>query len=151
MNFKTFFIQKIILGFFVSFTLISLAMLVIGFIYEPDRQFGYEIFLSPLVFALVATLPSLLNYSSKELSLKETLVRKIIHLLLLEILIIGVLYISNIITSVDLLLSLGLTIAIIDVSVQIILYINDQRTAMMMNTQIKKYQLNHSSMDDKTN
>lgn len=145
MNFKTFFIQKIILGFFISFTLISLAMLVIGFIYEPDRQFGYEIFLSPLVFALVATLPSLLNYSPKELSLKATLVRKVIHLLLLEILIIGVLYISNIITSVDLLLSLGFTIAIIDISVQIILYINDQRTAMMMNTQVKNYQLNHSS------
>lgn len=148
MNFKTFLIQKIILGFFVSFTLISLAMLVIGFIYEPDRQFGYEIFVSPLVFALVATLPSLLIYSSKELSLKATLVRKVIHLLLLEVLIIGVLYISHLITSFNLLISLGLTIAIIDVSVQVILYINDQRTAMMMNTQIKKYQLNHTHRDD---
>ena len=140
MDFKTFFIKNILLSFFVSFTLISLAMMGIGFIYEPTKQFGYDIFLSPLLFSFIATLPSLLNYSRKELSIKAVIIRKVVHLLLLEVLILGVLFISQIITSPELLLSLGLSIVIIDVSVQLVLYINDKRTAVTINKSMKIYQ-----------
>ena len=44
MDFKTFFVKKIVLGFFISFTCISIAMLVVGLIYEPDATFGYDLF-----------------------------------------------------------------------------------------------------------
>lgn len=149
MNFKTFFYQKIVIGFFVSFTLISIAMLIIGLFYEPNRQFGYEIFLSPLLFSLIATLPSMLNYSSKELSIKAVILRKFIHLLCLEVLILGVLFFSHIITSFDLLLSLGISIVIIDVTVQLVLYSNDKRTAASLNKRIKDFQksFNQSQSD----
>ncbi len=140
MDFKTFFVKNILVGFFVSFTLICLAMMAIGFIYEPNKEFGYEIFLSPLLFSLIATLPSLINYSKTEPSLKSVIIRKIIHLLVLEALIIGVLSMSQIITSVELLISLGLSILIIDVSVQLILWISARRTSTMLNKQIQQYQ-----------
>lgn len=140
MSFKTFFLQKVVIGFFISFTLISLAMLVLGFAFEPDRQFGYELFLSPLIFALLATIPSLLSYSAKEMSVKQAIIRKIILLILLEVLILGVLYLNNIITSYNMLLSLGISILLIDTTAELILWINDRKTAVLLNQRIKSYQ-----------
>ena len=150
MNFKTFFVQKVVIGFFVSFTLISIAMLILGYTFEPDRQFGYDIFLSPLVFALVATIPSMLGFSSKEMSVKQAIIRKIILLVLLEVLILSVLYIANIITSINMFISLGVSIALIDGTAELVLWVNDRKTATQLTNQIKHYQKQMNQMRDKS-
>jgi len=113
--------------------------MIIGYLYESERQFGYELFLSPLIFSLIATLPSLIEYSKNELSIRSLLIRKFIHLVVLEILILSVLIGFEIIKTVDMGISLSIGILIIDVSVRVIEWINDKRTADEINSSIKSF------------
>jgi hypothetical protein len=42
MEFKTFFVKKVMMSFFVSVICISAAMALIGMSFDPDACFGYE-------------------------------------------------------------------------------------------------------------
>ena len=57
MDFKTFFVKKIMMSFFISVTCISLAMGIIGLIFNPNTRFGYEAYFSPLIFGAIGVLP----------------------------------------------------------------------------------------------
>lgn len=72
-------------------TLITVVMLVIGQAVMPEQTFGYSAFAAPLVYALVGTVPNLVLYSKRELTVKELLVRKVLQLLLIEA---GVLFVA---------------------------------------------------------
>ncbi len=139
MEFKSFFIKNVVVSFFVIYTCVSLTMMLIGFIYEPNRQFGYELFLSPLIFSVISSLPSLIEYSKHELSIRQLIVRKIIHLVVLEILILSTLWSFEIIKTVEMGLSLGISIMIIDITVRIIDWINNKRIADEINHSIKTF------------
>lgn len=142
MDFKTFFVKKIIMSFFVSVACICAAMALIGMIFEPDTRFGYEVFLSPLIFGAVATLPSFIQYSKKDLSLKQTAVRNVIHFIMLEAVILSVLYLGGILTDMSITLSLGISIFIIDLTVNLVLWVNDKKTAKEFNDALEKLQNN---------
>lgn len=140
MDFKTFFVKKVMMSFFVSITCISAAMALIGMLFEPDARFGYEAFLSPLIFGALASLPLLVKYSKKELSFKQTAIRNVIHFLLLEAVILSVLYFEGLLTSVSMAISLGISIFVIDLTVNLVLWINDKRTAKEFNDALKRLQ-----------
>ncbi len=140
MDFKTFFVKKIMISFYITVTFIVLAMAILGLVFEPDTRMGYEAFFSPLIFGAIATFPNLLTYSKEELSVRQALVRKIIHFFLLEILILTSLYFSNMLTSVSITVSLALTILIIYTAVSTIMWINDKKTALEFNHALRIYQ-----------
>lgn len=140
MDFKTFFVKKVMMSFFVSITCISAAMAIIGMSFEPDARFGYEAFLSPLIFGALASLPILVKYSKRELSFQQTAVRNVIHFLLLEAAILSILYFLGLLTSVPMAVSLGISIFVIDLTVALVLWINDKRIAKEFNNALKKLQ-----------
>jgi hypothetical protein len=140
MNFKNFFVKKIMMSFFVSVTCICAAMVLIGMTFESDTHFGYEAFLSPLIFGAVASLPLLVTYSKNELSVKQIVIRDVIHLILLEVVILSVLYFGEIITSISMAISLGVSIFMIDLTVNLVLWINDKRSAKEFNDALKRLQ-----------
>ena len=47
-------LRSVMSRFFVIVTLINLATFVMGEIFRPDDSFGYEAFLSPLIYAAIA-------------------------------------------------------------------------------------------------
>ena len=145
MDFKTFFVKKVMVSFYISVTFIILAMAVIGLIFEPDTNFGYEAFFSPLIFGAIAAFPKLITYSKEELSVRRTLIRNIIHFLLLEILILLSLYFGNVLTSISMTISLAVSILIIYISVSLIMWINDKKTAYEFNKALKILQYSQSS------
>lgn len=145
MDFKTFFVKKVMMSFFVSITCISAAMALIGMSFEPDARFGYEAFLSPLIFGALASLPMLVKYSKRELSFKQTAIRNVIHFLLLEAVILSMLYFLGLLTSVSMAISLGISIFVIDLTVNLVLWINDKRTANEFNHALKKLQNDYST------
>ncbi len=145
MDFKTFFIKKIMLSFFVSVTCICGAMALIGMSYEPDILFGYEAFWSPLIFGLLAALPLLVKYSKNELTMQQTLLRNLLHFFLLEISILAVLYFYGIITSIAIAISVAASILLIDLTVNLVLWINDKRTAREFNQALKTLQKSYGS------
>lgn len=140
MDFKTFFVRRIMMSFFISVTLITAAMAVVGLLYEPDMTFGYEAFLSPLIFGAIASFPMLVLYSRKEQSVKESLIRSLLHFILLEILILLNLYLSGILTSLSMGFSLALTVLIINVAVHLLSYVHDKRVAEEFNKALLKLQ-----------
>ncbi len=87
MSFKSF-LKKCIAQYFIITTCITAATGILGMNLEPGARFGYEAYFSPLLFGLISVLPSFAMYARKELSFHQMLIRKIIHVLLLEALLI---------------------------------------------------------------
>ena len=140
MDFKTFFVKKIMMSFFVSVACICAAMALVGMTFETDTRFGYEAFLSPLIFGLLASVPTLVTYSKEELSLKQTAVRNLLHFVLLEMIVLSVLYFGGMLTSLSMAISLGISILIIDLAVNLVLWINDIRIAKEFNSALRRWQ-----------
>ncbi len=147
MDFKTFFVKKVMMSFFVSIACICAAMALVGMTFATDVRFGYEAFLSPLLFGALASLPILVTYSKRELSFKQTAIRNIIHFVLLEAVILSVLYLGGILTSVSMAASLGVSILMIDLTVSLVLWINDKRIAKEFNSALKRLQNDYGASE----
>ena len=128
------------MSFFVSVACICAAMALIGLSYESEARFGYEAFLSPLLFGAAASLPLLVKYSRKELSLKQAIIRNIIHFILLEVLLLSLLFAAGLINDISMAVSLGFAIFVIDITVYLVLWISDARTARAFNKALQKMQ-----------
>ena len=140
MDYKTFLVKKVMMSFFVSVTCITVAMAVVGMAFEPTALFGYDAFLSPLIFGALASLPMLVKYSKGELSIKQTMLRGVIHWLLLEAVLLTSLYLLGLLTSLSMAISLGASILLIDTTVNLVLWIQDTRTAKEFNGALRKLQ-----------
>lgn len=133
------------MSFFVSVTCICVAMALIGMIFEPDTRFGYEAFLSPLILGMVASIPLLVKYSNNDLSMKQMAIRNVIHFILLEAIILSILYFGGILTNMSMTISLGVSIFVIDLTVILVLWINDKKTAKEFNDALKRLQNDYST------
>ena len=146
MDFSTFFHRKVMMSFFISVTCITAAMAVLGMLYQPDARFGYVSFFSPLLFGALTTLPVLVKYTKREQTVRQALVRNILHLLLLEAVVLLVLYLAGQLTGPSMILSLCVSILIIDVAVSGVLWMHDVKTAGLLNEAIKKLQQDNGDM-----
>ena len=81
------FILDCIRTFFTVVTLINVVMFVLGMYFLPESRFGYEAFMVPVVYGLAGTIPNLVMYSKRELKVGELLVRKVLQLILIEVLV----------------------------------------------------------------
>jgi hypothetical protein len=142
MNFKTFFLKNILLNFFISTTCIGAAMAVMGLIFEPDTRFGYGAFLSPLIYGALAILPQLVMYSKKELTVKQVIVRRVVNLILLEMLIVGMIYSLGAVTNISVLVSVMVSVLVIYLTVNIVRWVSDNNTAKEFNAALKTWQDN---------
>lgn len=140
MNFKEFLIKNVMNSFFISVTFICIGMAIVGSNFEPDKRFSYAGFLAPILFALAASLPSLVMYSRHELTVGEMIFRKFLHLILLEITINGILFLNGALVSLSVTISLAVMIFVIDVAVNVVMYINDLRSAELINRGIREIQ-----------
>lgn len=140
MSFRDYLIKNVMMSFFVSVACICVAMALIGSSYEPDASFGYEAFFSPLLFGAAATIPLLVKYSKRELSLKQAIIRNILHLAMLEVLLLSLLFAAGLITDLSMAVSLGFSIFVIDITVYLVLWINDTRTARAFNNALIELQ-----------
>lgn len=140
MDFKTFFVKKIMMSFFVSVSSICIAMALVGMIFEPNTRFGYEAFFSPLIFGVIASFPLLIKYSRSELSLNQMFIRNILHFIFLEMIILLVLFFGGIVTDISALVSISGSILVIDLTVNLVLWMNDRKTAKEFNDALKRMQ-----------
>ena len=83
MNLRQFLVRKLMLFFTLS-TLITVAVCILGTVFDPAARFGYEGFLSPLIYAGACVLPSLVTWSKRELKPGELLLRELLQFLLTE-------------------------------------------------------------------
>lgn len=135
-------IRDILNSFFITVTLINLAMLILGKLLEPEQVFGYEAFMYPLIYGLIGTIPSIVIRDKKELSVKQELIRKVMNMLLIIVLMLAFMFGGREITSELIVAAVGvaISIVIIFVLVNLIIWWLDLKTAKDMTEDLLKYQ-----------
>lgn len=133
-------LSELVTAFFISTTLITLGSGILGSIYFKEASFGYESFLSPPIFGLLSSFFGLVSYSRKELSIAQAVLRKGIHLLLIEAMIFGLNYFSGVIFTPGFSVILAIFIMFIFIAVHVIVWLNDKWTANAFNKELELFQ-----------
>ena len=139
-------IRDMINTYFMLTTMILAVMTVLGTYFMPETRFGYEQFEAPLIYAAWGTLPNIVMYAKKELTMKQMLIRKTIQLVLVEIIILVVALPADIRGNGNntLVLSLVVCVFVIYVLTHVIEWYQDSVTAKKMTEELlifqKKYE-----------
>lgn len=134
------FLKKCMQRFLIITACITVAIGVLGLCLRPTDRFGYGVFFSPPIFAALSLLPSFVTYSSKELSLRQTVVRKIVYLFLLEGLLIGVGFWAKILHGPGETAAFALTVLLVYFTGTWLGWLLDRKEADAINAKLKAYQ-----------
>ena len=78
------FLRQCAIIFFIITTCICLATAAAGPVLMPGLALGFDAFYTPLIGGGIATLPAFILYSRKELSTRQTIIRRLLHLAAIE-------------------------------------------------------------------
>ena len=128
--------------YFILVTLITIMLMVVGLIFDSDRTFSYEAFLSPLIYAFIGVIPVFIFHSEKELSLKRLIVKNIVQLLLVEAVILVIVFKAPNIPSdrIEVVISIAVGILIVYLLSILVEYLIELSQANEMNAYLEEYQ-----------
>lgn len=129
-----------VMAFFVCTACITILEGFVGMLLYPETKFGFDAFFSPPIFAFFSVLFGAVTRSGKELSVKEVLIRRAIHLLLIEGMVFGLNYIFGNIYEPLAAVILAVAIGVVFIVVYGVLWLNDLRNAAAFNEKLKVYQ-----------
>jgi len=123
-------------------TLITVLMIILGNLLDRGRVFSYDAFFSPLVYALIGTVATVITRSDQELSVRSLIIRKTISLLLIEGAVIFIALNADTIPTDKrwVVPALALGVFIVFVLSHIILYFIDKKEAEKLNADLSRYQ-----------
>lgn len=150
MDFKEFLLDKLML-FFTLTTCITIAIFLLGSFFDGDSTFGYEAFLSPMIFAGACVLPSCVTYSKRELTVKQLILRKVIEVVLLEGIVLGIAFSSSRIdtSQISIVVSLVVSVMIIFIVVNLLDWLRNYVEAKKLTKDIMQFQKQSSSSNDR--
>ena len=145
MDFKRFLLNKLILFFLLS-TLITVAVSLIGLLFDGDMRFGYREMLIPIEYAALCMLPTLVTWSKRELSPKALLVRKALMLVLIESVILFIAFTSDVIDTsrVEVVLAIAGSVLAIFVLVHLFMWLKETAEAKKLNRELEAFQKHHA-------
>lgn len=117
---------------------ITLSIGIIGCSSPSAGRPDYSILFLPFIYAFFCLLPSFVVYSSKELSLKQMVFRKILQFLLIEAVVLLVSYIAGAFINDSLCVTILLTVAIIYAAVNLIDYYMEKNDSAEMTKKIQQ-------------
>ena len=123
-------------------TMITVVVSLIGSVYDSGARFGYDTLLTPIKYAALCLLPTLVTWSKRELSAKELLIRKALMLLLLEAVILFIAFTSSVIDTerFRVVLIIAGSVLVIFVLANLFLWMKDSAEAKELNRDLKKFQ-----------
>lgn len=133
-------LSESVMAFFVCTACITILEGVLGMLFFPEIELNYEAFFSPPLFGLFSVLLGFINYSKKELSIRQVLFRRLLHLLMIEGLVFGLNHASGITFTPVYACVLAVSIALVFISVYVVLWFADRKSAMQFNEKLKIYQ-----------
>ena len=139
MSFKHF-LKRCLMEYFIITTCVTMAIAILGLSMDPAAKFGYESYFSPLIFGLVSLVPSFATYSRRELSIRQALLRKVLHIIMLEVLLIVFGFWAGIIHDTADASFYGLTVFIVYMAVNLISWKIDKKDATEINKTLKSLQ-----------
>ena len=149
MGFKRFIVNKLILFFMLS-TLITAAIAIIGASFEPKAAVGYRSMLTPIGYAALCMLPTLVTYSKRELSAKAMLLRKALMLVLLEGVMMIIVFTSRVIDKGDVkvVLTIAGSVLVIFVLANLFVWLKDSAEAKKLNRELENFQKLHENKEE---
>ena len=138
-------IHDMLSTYFMLATMILGVMAVLGTHFMPDVRFGYEAFTIPLIYAAYGTIPNIVMYAKKELTMKQFLVRKTIQLVLVEIIVIAVAIPAEVYEQgkSEVVVSLAVSILGIYVLTHLIDWFQNHAEAKRMTEELLRFQKKH--------
>ena len=138
-------VRDMVNTYFMLVTMISGVMLVLGVNFMPDASFGYEAFKMPLIYAVFGTLPNIVMYSKKELTMKQLLFRKTIQLIMVEVIVVAVAVPIEVIKEgkTEVVISLVVSILFIYILTHLIEWFQNCAVAKQMTEELLIFQRNH--------
>ncbi|MBQ9209884.1 MAG: hypothetical protein IJ149_09960 [Oscillospiraceae bacterium] len=135
-------LKEIAGSYFISVTLINIAICVTGLIFRPEQTFGYDAFLSPLIFGFLTVIPTLIMYSSKELTVRQLILRKAIQLLLDIVIVTAVIFAGSEMNRETVTAAIGVSVSIVVVftAVHLIEWLLERRTAKLLTEELTEFQ-----------
>ena len=134
-------IKSMLQSFFICVTLINVAMLVLGMILMPEQQFGYEVFVYPLIYGLIGMIPALIVRDGKELTVKQTVIKEVIQMVLTVVLLVAFIFGGKPLDSERIRMAalVALSVALVYAGVIIIGWLLDKKTADMLNEDLNRF------------
>lgn len=145
MEFKRFLVNNLILFFMLS-TLITVAVSLIGLLFDGDARFGYKEMLIPIEYAALCMLPTLVTWSKRELSLKALLARKALMLVLIESVILFIAFTSDVINTsrIEVVLVIAGSVLVIFVVAHLFMWLKEAAEAKKLNRELEAFQKHHA-------
>jgi len=78
-------LQEAFRMYFILVTLISVLLMILGLTFDNDRVLGYDVFMSPLVYAGIGIIPVFFFGGEKEISMKQLILQSVITLGFVEL------------------------------------------------------------------
>ena len=140
---------EMLVAFCICTTCITLLEGFMGMLFAPEEMLSYQASFLPPIFGAISVFLGFVTWSDKELSIKQDLFRKVLHLILIEVVVFASNYIGGKFVSTLFNVVLLVSIAFIYVMVHVILWIDSQRSATLFNQKLKEYQIFFEKSVDK--
>lgn len=146
MSFKHFFIHKLSL-FFMLTTLITVAVCVIGSVFDANARFGYDAMLTPVRYAACCVIPTFVTYSKRELKPRELMARMVLELILIEAVMLGLAFASPAIdtSKSSVVLVIAGSVLVIYILVKFFSWLLDAAEAKKLSTELLSFQQLHKN------
>ena len=127
--------------FFIVVTCVNIAMLILGKLFMPDQLFGYEVFIYPVIYGLIGSIPGLFMDFKKEMSISQVIVKKLIMLAVIVTAILALMFggATSDKRKIVMMASVAASIVVIYVLVNLIEWWLDLKTADSMMSDLAKY------------
>ncbi len=137
-------LYRSIMIYFILVTCITAGIAILGTAFDPDARFGYSAFASPFIFAALGVIPNLLMYSSKELSDKQIILRKIIQFAVIEVEVVGLCIMSPVIHTekVEVITGVIISVFVIFILANLISIMNNYFSAKQLTKELMQFQKN---------
>lgn len=137
-------IRDMVNTYFMLATMILVVMALLGTYFMPEVSFGYEAFKTPLIYAAYGTLPNVIMYAKKELTLKQFLVRKVMQFILVEVIVIAVAIPTEVFKAEKaVVVALAISIFLIYILTHLIEWFQNCVTAKQMTEELLNFQQKH--------
>lgn len=134
--------KECVRNYFIIVTLINLAMFILGSIFKSYQKFGYEAFLFPLIYGVLASIPGLIIPKKRELSVKQLIFRELLGWFLISFIIIGFMFAGRPFSRELFFIGIGvsLSVLVISILINLIIWFLDSKTAKSMTEDLKAFQ-----------
>lgn len=141
MTFKEFIISRVQI-FFTLVTLILTATVILGAIYQPEKELRYYHLLSPVIIAACCVLPTCVTYFKKEPTPAQFIIRQLIELALIEAVVMFLISAPEGIEKPLFYVVLGAVVAIIYILTMVMMWLQKYKQSKKLTEQLKKLQEN---------